>query len=169
MTGRRAQHFYPVTGLGLAVCAPSLTVLAVLAGWGLLAPRAALIAGVVILVSTALVIGRPVRDLMVVRAALDWLAADDVALDSPSRQTARRLAPLAREIWLAVTRLSRVWRERVRIAEGQLAAAEAIITAIPDPLILLDNKRRIVRANAEAAAFVGALAVPRDLAAVLRN
>src|SRR5207247_7765571 len=56
-----------------------------------------------------------------------------------------------------------------RAAEGQLTAAEAVIAAVPDPLILLDERRRIVRANAQAAAFVGAVSGPRDLAAGLRH
>ena len=40
---------------------------------------------------------------------------------------------------------------------------------MPDPLILLDDRRRVVRANAQAASFVGTVEGPRDLAAVLRN
>src|SRR5246127_4590569 len=66
-------------------------------------------------------------------------------------------------------RRGRVGRGRVRIADEKLAAAEAVIAAIPDPLILLDDRRRIVRANAQAAAFVGAASGPRGLAAALRN
>ena len=66
-------------------------------------------------------------------------------------------------------RLARVWRERVRTAETRLAAAEAVIAAVPDPLILLDDRRQIVRANAPASEFVGTVPEPRDLAAALRN
>ena len=61
--------------------------------------------------------------------------------------------------------LARAWREQVHSAQTRLAAAEAIIAAVPDPLILLDQRRRIVRANAAAANFVGASSPPRDLAA----
>ena len=85
-----------------------------------------------------------------------------------SRRLPRRLAPTAGELWLSVLRLTRAWRERLRKAEAQLAAAEAIIAAVPDPLILLDERRRVVRANPQAASFVGSVDGPRDLAAVLR-
>ena len=80
-----------------------------------------------------------------------------------------RLAPIAAELWLAVVRLTRVSHERIRTAETRLAAAEAVIATVPDPLILLDDRRRLVRANAQAASFVGNIDGPRDLAAVLRN
>ncbi|HVB16829.1 MAG TPA: ATP-binding protein, partial [Stellaceae bacterium] len=51
----------------------------------------------------------------------------------------------------------------------RLAAADAIIDAVPDPLILIDQQRHIVRTNAASAAFIGSGAEPRDLAAALRN
>jgi two-component system phosphate regulon sensor histidine kinase PhoR len=63
----------------------------------------------------------------------------------------------------------RLWRDRVRMLEEQVTAAEAVIAAAPDPLILLDERRRIVRANPQATAFVGTLSEPRDLATALRN
>jgi two-component system phosphate regulon sensor histidine kinase PhoR len=126
------------------------------------------IAIAVIWVSTALVISRTVADLVVVRDALDSLGPDEDG-EVIARQVARRLVPMAREIWLAIARFGRVWRERVRMADEKLAAAEAVIAAVPDPLILLDERRRIVRANAQAAAFIGITPEPRDLAAAFRN
>ncbi len=66
-------------------------------------------------------------------------------------------------------RLARAWREQLHGAQARLTAAEAIIAAVPDPLILLDAQRRMVRANAAAMDFVGSLSPPRDLAAALRN
>ena len=151
-----------------AVSAPSLVVLGALAGLGLLPVHVAVIAIAVIWVSTALVISRTVADLVVVRDALDSLGPDEDG-EVIARQVARRLVPMAREIWLAIARFGRVWRERVRMADEKLAAAEAVISAVPDPLILLDERRRIVRANAQAAAFIGITPEPRDLAAAFRN
>jgi two-component system phosphate regulon sensor histidine kinase PhoR len=135
---------------------------------GLLPAHVAGIAIAVIWVSTALVISRTVADLVVVRDALDSLGRDEDG-EVIARQVARRLVPMAREIWLAIARFGRVWRERVRMADEKLAAAEAVIAAVPDPLILLDERRRIVRANAQAAAFIGITPEPRDLAAAFRN
>jgi len=91
-------------------------------------------------------------------------AVPDSAADRPSRPS-----PIARAIRPAVLRLDRAWREHAAKAETRLAAAEAIIAAVPDPLILIDRRRRIVRSNAAAAEFIGPEAEPRDLAAALRN
>jgi two-component system phosphate regulon sensor histidine kinase PhoR len=154
--------------LALAVSAPSLVVLTVLAAWGFLVFGTALIAAVVILASTALVIGRSVSDLAVVRDAVDKLGAD-LDIETTLRPVGLRLGPLAQELWLAIARLARLWHDRVLFAESERAAAEAVIAAVPDPLILLDGRRQIVRANASASALVGAAPGPRDLAVTLRN
>jgi two-component system phosphate regulon sensor histidine kinase PhoR len=164
----RPRSLYRIAGLASAVCAPSFIVLGALAGWSSVPVDTAVIAFAVIWVSTALVIGRSVADLIVVRDALDSLGPDENG-EAVARQVALRLAPLAREIWLAIARFGRTWRERVRTADEKLAAAEAVIAAVPDPLILLDERRRIVRANAQAAAFIGVTPEPRDLAGALRN
>jgi two-component system phosphate regulon sensor histidine kinase PhoR len=160
---RRPRSLYRIAAAATLVSAPSLIVFVVLAGLGLLPAGAALISGAVIWLATALFIGRFVTDLAVIRDAIDGADADEGA------RLARGLAPMVRELWLAITRFRRVWHERVRVADGRLAAAEAVIAAVPDPLILLDERRRIVHANAQAAAFIGLTAAPRDLAAALRN
>jgi two-component system, OmpR family, phosphate regulon sensor histidine kinase PhoR len=150
------------------VSAPGLIVLAVLAVWGFLPGGTAVVAGAVVLFTTALVVNRTVSDLIVLRDVVETLGASR-GIEPISRQITHRLAPMARELWLGILRLTRRWRERVGNLEGQLAAAEAVIAAVPDPLILLDERRRIVRANAQGAAFVGSVAEPRDLATALRN
>ena len=80
-----------------------------------------------------------------------------------------RLSPSAHAIRPAMQRLDRAWRQHAGRTETQLAAAESVIAAVPDPLILIDRQRRIVRANAAAAEFIGPAAEPRDLAGALRN
>ena len=167
ITGR-PRSLHRTAAVASAVSAPSLIVFGALAGWGLLPVHVAVIAIAVIWVSTALVISRTVADLVVVREALDSLGPDEDG-EVIARQVARRVVPMAREIWLAIARFGRVWRERVRMAAEKLAAAEAVIAAVPDPLILLDERRRIVRANAQAASFIGITPEPRDLAAAFRN
>jgi two-component system, OmpR family, phosphate regulon sensor histidine kinase PhoR len=168
MIGRRAPRIHRVAAVVLAVSAPGLIALAVLAASGFAVVQAALIAGAAVLAATALVIGRTVSGLAAIRDAAETLGPDD-ASDTVARQTSRSLAPIARELWLVIVRVMRLWRERVRLLEERVTAAEAVIAAAPDPLILLDERRRIVRANAQATAFVGALPEPRDLATVLRN
>ena len=102
------------------------------------------------------------------RDAVDALAADDNAA-RVSEYISRRPAGPAGELWLAIVRLTRVWSGRIRTVEARLAAAEAVIASIPDPLILLDERRRVIHANAQAASFLGVVEGPRDLAAMLRN
>ena len=80
-----------------------------------------------------------------------------------------RLSPAARAVRPAVLRLERDWREHAARTEAQMAGAEAAIAALPDPVILIDRNRRIVRANSAWAEFVGAVAEPRDLASASRN
>jgi two-component system phosphate regulon sensor histidine kinase PhoR len=166
--GRRASRIYRTVTMVLAVSAPSLITLAVLAASGSAVVRAALIAGAVILVATGLVIGRTVSGLATIRDAAETLGPDKPS-DAIARQITRSLAPIARELWLVIIRVMRLWHERVRTLEERVTAAEAVIAAAPDPLILLDQRRRIVRTNAQAAAFVGPLSEPRDLATALRN
>jgi two-component system phosphate regulon sensor histidine kinase PhoR len=159
---------YRAVALALSASAPGLIVLAALAAWGLLAVGPALVAGAATLVATGLIIGRSATDLTRVRDAVGALAADDKAA-TLSGYIPRRHAGLAGELWLAIVRLTRMWSDRIHTADARLAAAEAVIASIPDPLILLDERRRVIHANAQAASFLGAVEGPRDLAAILRN
>jgi two-component system, OmpR family, phosphate regulon sensor histidine kinase PhoR len=167
--GRQAASLHHAAALAFAVSVPNLAVVAALAAWGVLAPRPAFIIATVILVTSALLVGRLVSDLALVRQAVDQVDAGEEASDGVSRQIARRLAPPTRELWLALEKRGGDWRERIRAAESRLAAAEAVIAAVPDPLIVLDERRRIVRSNAQSVAFLGSAPGPRDLAASIRN
>jgi two-component system phosphate regulon sensor histidine kinase PhoR len=82
---------------------------------------------------------------------------------------ARRSSPTTPVFRSAALRLDRAWREHAAHTEARLNAAEAIIAAAPDPLIVIDRQRHVVRANAASAEFIGHGAAPRDLASALRN
>jgi two-component system phosphate regulon sensor histidine kinase PhoR len=168
MIGRRGSRSYRIAAVVLLLSAPSLISLGILAASGFAVLRPVLIAGAAILAATALVTGRTVAGLTTVRDAADILGPDK-ASDDVARQIARSLAPVAQELWLVIVRVMRLWRARVRSLQERLTGAEAVLAAAPDPLILLDERRRIIGANAQAAAFVGALSEPRDLATALRN
>lgn len=98
------------------------------------------------------------------REATARLGPETASGDSP-----RPLSPAAQALWPTLARLDRDWREHAARTETQLAAAEAAIAAVPDPLILIDRNRRIVRANAAWTELIGSVVEPRDLAAALRN
>jgi two-component system, OmpR family, phosphate regulon sensor histidine kinase PhoR len=158
-----------IPALAVLAAAPGLIAVAGLTLSGILAPRPALIAAAFILLATGLVISRWVVAAGVLDRTIDELAAAGSLQPGPSRRQPIGPSRAAQESRLAVLRLARAWREKVESAQARLAAAEAIIAAVPNPLILIDERRRIVRANAAAADFAGALSPPRDLAAALRN
>ena len=157
-----------VLALALPAAGPGLAILAGLALAGILRPGLALVLAAAVVVATALVASR----LAFAVGALDDMAeelAPTSSLTTGSQLAALGTRRTVEEIRLAVQRAARSWRERAEGSEARLAAAEAIIAAVPDPLILLDDRRRIVRANTAASTLVGFLSPPCDLAAVLRN
>jgi two-component system, OmpR family, phosphate regulon sensor histidine kinase PhoR len=164
MIGRRAARLWPVSALAVLTAFPGLVVLAGLTLEGILGRGLALIAGAFILLMTALVISRFTIAIGVLGATVDELTET-----APARGLVFGPGRAADQIRRTILQLARAWREQIHSAQTRLAAAEAIIAAVPDPLILLDQRRRIVRVNAAAANFVGAFSPPRDLASALRN
>ncbi len=164
------RDFGRSAGLALALSTPGGIAIAGLFALGFLDGAAAIIAAAAMLALAALMAIPLVLSLARARAAIDRLGPDAAPGEAvaPGYRN-RRLSLAARVIWPAVLRLRRSWREHAAQAEARLAAAEAVIAAVPDPLIMIDRQRRIVRSNAAAAQFVGPGAQPRDLAAALRN
>src|SRR5690606_3662740 len=105
-----------------------------------------------------------VADLVAVADYATALARDGTAL-------APRLnrAGFAPELSLAIARLRRAWSAQRRALEALAASKQAVLDTVPDPIVMVDRERRVVRLNAAAQELLGARAVGRDLAAVLRN
>ncbi len=150
--------------LAMPAAAPGLVILAGLVLAGILHPVPAVVLAAAVVVASTLAAARLALSIGALSDTVEELAAE--ASPQPTALGARRAV---NEIRLAVQRRARSGRERAEAAEARLAAAEAVIAAVPDPLILLDERRRIVRANTAAAALVGGLSPPCDLATVLRN
>jgi two-component system, OmpR family, phosphate regulon sensor histidine kinase PhoR len=142
-------------GFALAAALPALVVVAFFAAAGWVAPGPALGAGFVILVAGVLIVGGRAAAAARARAAVAALTGTG--------------APPAADLAETVERLGRQWRLSLDDAEARRQAAEAVVAALPDPLILIDERRRIRYANIAATAVVGAAAEPRDLASALRN
>ena len=112
--------------------------------------------------------------LMALLAALVLVAAQRVDRPAQGGDIAAPLppvqgSPLCPGLETAVAEMARERRRQRRDLQETVAGGEAILTALPDPLLLLDGEGRIVRANPAAAeAFEGPLA-GRDLPSVLRN
>src|SRR5690606_15962036 len=102
--------------------------------------------------------------LVAVRGAVERLAAEG---EKPPEL--RPAHPLVAALWLSIVRLAREWRERRRQGEAELADVRAVLDGLPQPLLLLDERRRIARANAAAGAVFGGEIVGHDLAVALRQ
>jgi two-component system, OmpR family, phosphate regulon sensor histidine kinase PhoR len=161
-------------GLALALATPGGIVVAALFGLGFFDATAAIVAAAALLALSVLLAIPLLLSLAGARAAIDRLGPDAAPGATPGAITPRsgrhrRLSLAARAVWPAVLRLRRSWQEHAARAEARLAAAEAIIAAVPDPLILIDRQRRVAGSNAAAAEFIGPGAEPGDLASAIRN
>ncbi len=122
------------------------------------------------LVVTALAAMPAAWSLAVVRDAIESLGADPASGRTFAAAPAPdALTPAANSLRLSVARAWRGAEARGNEALARLDAAEAVIAGVPDPLILLDAQRRIVRASAASVELIGVVSEARDLAASLRN
>src|SRR5215468_439774 len=150
------------------VAAPVAAAFFALAVAGYLAPLPALAAGAAAIVLIVLVVGSHLRRLASISDYLGRLtrsAEGTVTVPPPSSGAAGTTA----DLHSAAAEAGRHWSARRRELEAVVAANEAVIASLPDPLILLDRARRIVRANQAAENALGAPLAGRDLVAVLRS
>ena len=150
------------------VAAPVAAAFLVLAAAGYLAPLPAIAAGAAAIALIALVVVSHLRRLAAISDYLGRLTRSPdgaVTVPPPSGGAAGATADLHR----AAAEAGRHWSARRRELEAVVAANEAVIASLPDPLIMLDRARRIVRANQAAETALGAPLAGRDLIAVLRS
>lgn len=148
--------------------APTVVVLVVLVALGLLPFGAALLAGLAVAGLLATIVRPHLAYLAAVAAHLRGRAPDRgvVPAQAPHEPGPSAVAPELRE---AVAAADRAWAARRRELETAIAAGEAILSSLPDPLILIDGSRRVTRANAAADVLFGEPLGGRDLFALLRN
>jgi two-component system phosphate regulon sensor histidine kinase PhoR len=143
---------------------PAFLVLLVLGALGILASVAAVAAAAFIYVGVAVLLYPLISGIAAVQAAVQAMAAD--AAVTPEVET---LAPTVRELWLVLGRWARAMQAKLKTGEAELGTSRAVLAALPEPLILVDEGRRIVRANAAAAELLGGRLLDRDLAGALRH
>jgi len=148
----------------LYLAAPLFLVLIVLVETGALGAAPAGIAAVAGYVLLAAMYRPLVAGILAVEAAIRTMAADESAM--PEVETS---SPLVRELWIALARWARATRATSQRRASELAAALAVQAALPEPLLLLDSSRRVVRANDAAVQLLGDRLVERDLAGALRH
>src|SRR5215470_2075558 len=153
----------------VALVAPTVLVLAVAVAAGWIRAEAALLVGLVSVFAAALLARAHFRHLARIADYLKALAADDgsaVIKAPPAPRSAA--AVLAPELGEAVTEAGRAWSERRRELEAVVTANETIFASLPDPLLMLDDERRVVRANRAADSLFGEPAAGRELMALMR-
>ncbi len=154
----------------LAVAAlPVVLILGALAANGAIAAEPAAVAGAGIIAGLGLLIRRHLAQLEIVAAYLDGLAGDEEDSGAVPPRPGGIVPPSTTELSRAVADAGRAWAQRRRQLEAVVAANEAVLASLPDPLLMLDSERRIVRANQAAEAALGMTLAERDLFAVIRN
>jgi two-component system, OmpR family, phosphate regulon sensor histidine kinase PhoR len=148
----------------LVLWVPAAGALFALVLGGFLALRPASIAALFVYAGLLLLLKPLIFGIHAVQAAVEAMAAD-----SDATPEVESWAPSVRELWLALGRSSRGARARLRAREDEAGAARAVLAALPEPLLLLDEARRVVRVNAAAEALLGDRLLERDLAGALRH
>ena len=159
------------TGLPLralaAVSAPGLVALILPAAMGALDWRYVAIGAVIVLAGASALLLRHFARLDALRRYIEELGRGySDASSGPPHVGTPALSP-GLEGALAAAAAER--RRRRQELEDLMAGNEAILAALPDPLVMLDRNRRIVRANGAAAALLGDNLPGRDLTSVLRS
>jgi two-component system, OmpR family, phosphate regulon sensor histidine kinase PhoR len=144
------------------LAAPMVAVLAGLVFLGHLAWIAALAGSIVLIVWLGFVVARHLQGLAAVGRQIEDLAEDRPPAAPPPVGTAAELSS-------ALAALNRKWADRNDDLKAAIAVNEAMVDAIPDPILLLDHQRRIVRTNAAARDLFGARIVDRVIDTVLRD
>ena len=159
----RAPPFARIFLGSVVLTLPAALVLGVLAWTGTLAAGTAVLATLAVYLGVALFSGPLFSGLAQVKGALAALAQGATAV--PDIVT---LSPTARELGRDVGRFARALRETVAESAEARASAESVLSALPEPLLLIDAERRIVSANRSALDLLGPRLAGRDLGAALR-
>jgi two-component system, OmpR family, phosphate regulon sensor histidine kinase PhoR len=146
------------------LASPALLALLFLAVAGALAPDSAAIAATGVVLAVAL-LSRPVFvGLSRLRVAVDELSRNPAA-----RPEIESASPAIRELWLAILRWVRAQQQLAEAREAKIDTAQLVLHHLPDPLLVLDERRRIVRVNEAGAELLGPRLLDRDLAIALRQ
>ena len=147
----------------LLMLAPLLGVLAWAVHSGVLHGGLALVAAALALAGAVMVLRTYRRD----ADAMTDYAARLAEADEPLVPAGTR--PALKALTATIGRLHRVGLRRAESVRMQLDADEAVIDALPAPLLLMDAERQVVRANQTARELFGDKVVDRDLASSLRT
>ncbi len=165
----KPNHLFLAT---LALALPGTLVLVALMATGRIAPGVGVVGIAAVIAGSAALLFRPLTRLRRLADRLEGL------IDSPPERPVETATPDSSgpigDVAATLFRLERGWgRDRKQLRDN-LQAAQTLFDALPDPLITLDARSRLVYANAAAHDLLegrneaGSLA-GRDLSAVLRQ
>lgn len=137
---------------------------------GLVPPAHGLGAVAAIGLASFLLVQRHYAGLAMLRRHLDERAAaeDPRAVVAFPRGAVGEIGPAA-ELVLALERADRSAAQRIEQTRQHAEALALVIESIPDPLLLIDARGRVARANREARRQFGQQIVDRDLSTVVRH
>ncbi len=158
-----------LTAWAVGPCIPAWSVLAVLAATERLSWEAALISAAAVFVMMAVLVFTRLADFDLMIDYAERMLADP---DAPAPQLSR--SATARRLLSAITALRKLWTERRDEAGALARSRQNILDSLPDPLFILDHRRRVVSTNGAARELfemertAGPL-VGRDLAGIIRD
>jgi len=156
--------FRMLFSVAAAVWAPMAFALGILTALDLLSGGVAVLVALVLAPVLAFLVRPYLADLVALRAYVEELGIRDTA--ATPRFTFRTVPA---EVHAMIDRLHRAWLKRRGDLEQGMAASATVLDRLPDPLLLLDKDRKIVRGNIAARELFGASVPGRDLSAALRN
>ena len=164
MMAQSAVPFRRLLRITAIFSAAPVCVIIVLAALGHLGAGPAAIAALAIATASALIVRHYLKDLYALNAYVDALT-DGGGAPLPELRKRGTLPETTR----AIGRLSDSWEKRNEEMSNLALSTEAILENLPQPLILVDNQRRVIRATVAAREILGVDSVGRDLSALLRN
>jgi len=165
----RVAAFQRLAAWAIGPCVPAWAVLFVLAATERLTWTAAGVSSLAVFVIMALLVFTRLADVERLIRYTEHLHADP---DAPAPVLERSLT--ARRMLAAITALKKLWTERREEAAALAKSRQDILDSLPDPLFILDKRRRIISTNAAARELfeneraAGPL-VGRDLAGIIRD
>jgi two-component system phosphate regulon sensor histidine kinase PhoR len=143
---------------------PSLLALLGLIVFAGLSLAAAIGAAIVVLVGLAIMLRPHLRHL----AALAGYAGEQAAGRSAAAPVAGAFG-LDRQLGLHLSDALKSWREREDELSAHAALIDRVLGELPEPLLLVDENKRLRLANAAAEELYGNVSAGRDLVAIMRQ
>lgn len=149
----------------LVVSLPSVLVLGLLTYFGQISGGAAFLGMIVVIVITGAGLRPVMKDIDRLIEHANSVSEKDADFDPPEFH----YSEAARALASAVVRLKRLWLERGMAAEAEAAVKNAVLNALPDPLLLLDADLRVTGANPAAERLFDRNLTDQDLPMILRD